>query len=266
MRTKSILIVDDEPRTRQGLKTMLEKWGAGRYRIMTADNGQDALLTLAETAIDLMITDIRMPEISGLSLAAQIKENPALHQPSIILISGYAEFDYAQQAIQLGVVNYLLKPISKDKLIEAVEQALEAGEERSRVGMMRKFVDPQLLDSNVNNANLSESVRDALTYMEEHIERTVTLREVADHVHLNASYFSVLFKEQLKMTFSEFVARTKLQKAKEMLLTTKLPISEIAERVGYQTAKYFNKVFKEYEGQSPGQYRSGLTGEPSDVQ
>lgn len=266
MRTKAILIVDDEPRTRQGLKRMLETWAAGRCQIMTADNGKNALAALEETAFDLMITDIRMPEINGLSLVARIKEGRTAHQPSVILISGYAEFEYAQQAIQLGVVNYLLKPVSKDKLIQAVEQALKAEEERSRVGIMRKFVDPHLLETNVNSANLSQPIREALGYIDEHIERTVGLREVAEHIHLNASYFSVLFKEQLQMTFSEFVARKKLQKAKEMLLTTKLPISEIALQVGYQTAKYFNKVFKEYDGRSPGQYRSELTGDTVDIQ
>lgn len=266
MRTKSILIVDDEPRTRQGLKSMLEKWGAGNCRIMTADNGHEALRMLRETPIDLMITDIRMPEISGLHLAAQIQENQLPHQPAVIFISGYAEFEYAQQAIQLGVVNYLLKPVSREKLIEATRQALDAGEERNRVGIMRKFVDPQLLETDSERASLSETIRKALDYIDEHITGTVSLREVAEHVHLNASYFSVLFKEQLHMTFSEFVARKKLQKAKEMLVTTKLPIAEIAERVGYQTAKYFNKVFKEYEGKSPGQFRAELTEDPNDIQ
>ncbi|MBO9597196.1 MAG: response regulator [Cohnella sp.] len=265
MRTKAILIVDDEPRTRQGLKSMLEKWGAGHCRIMTADNGHEALRMLRETPIDLMITDIRMPEISGLHLAAQIKENQLPHQPAVILISGYAEFEYAQQAIQLGVVNYLLKPVSREKLIEAARQALDEGEERNRVGIMRKFVDPQLLETDSDRANLSDTIRKALDYIDDHIAGTVSLREVAEHVHLNASYFSVLFKEQLHMTFSEFVARKKLQKAKEMLVTTKLPIAEIAERVGYQTAKYFNKVFKEYEGRSPGQYRTELTEDLNDT-
>lgn len=266
MRTKAILIVDDEPRTRQGLHRMLEKWCNGRYRIMTADNGRDAMRTLEETEIDLMITDIRMPEISGLHLVAHLKGRDKDRRPSVILISGYAEFDYAHQALQLGVVNYLLKPVSKDKLIEAVTQALDAEEERSRALVMRKFVDPQLLESNASGENFSEPVREAISYIEARLERTIGLREVAERVHLNASYFSVLFKEQTKLTFSEFVARSRLQKAKEMLLTTKLPIAEIAERVGYQTAKYFNKVFRDYEGRSPGQYRSELTGEPQDTQ
>ncbi|MFD0671286.1 response regulator [Cohnella sp. GCM10027633] len=266
MRPKSILIVDDEPGTRLGLKKMLERWSAGRHLIATADNGRDALRALEETPVDLMITDIRMPEIGGLQLANRVLESRAVHRPSVILVSGYAEFEYAQQAIQLGVANYLLKPVGKDKLIAAVEQALEAGEERSRVGVMRKFVDPRLLETSANEVKPSEPVRDALAYIDERIGEAIGLREAAEHAHLNASYFSVLFKEQLGMTFSEYVARRRLQKAKEMLLTTRLPIAEISERIGYRTAKYFNKVFKEYEGRSPGQYRAAMTGEPESIQ
>lgn len=266
MRPKTILIVDDEPGTRQGLKKMLERWSAGSHLILTADNGRDALLTLANTPVDLMITDIRMPEMSGLQLASRLIESGAKQYPSVILLSGYAEFEYAQQAIQLGVVDYLLKPVGKDKLITSVEQALQAGEERNKVGIMRKFVDERLLETTTSGDNLSEPVRVALAYIDEHLGEAIGLREAADYAHLNASYFSVLFKEQLGMTFSEYVARRRLQKAKEMLLTTKLPIADIAERVGYQTAKYFNKVFKEYEGRSPGQYRAEMTGEPEHIQ
>ncbi|WP_239619063.1 response regulator transcription factor [Cohnella mopanensis] len=257
MRTQTIMIVDDEPRTRQGLKRILETKESGRYQIVMADNGLAALELLDNQEFDLIITDIRMPGINGLSLVSQIADKQLPHKPVVILISGYAEFDYAQQAIQLGVVNYLLKPISKDKLIAAVEQALEAGEERNRVSVMSKIVDSRLMEEDYSA--LSKPIGDALLYVDEHMGQVFGLREVADHIQLNPSYFSVLFKEQMHMNFSEYVTRRKLQNAKEMLLRTKLPIAEIAERVGYQTTKYFHKLFKEYEGCSPGQYRSEIS-------
>lgn len=261
MRTKAILIVDDEPRTRQGLHKMLTSWCSGSHRILTADNGRDAMKLLEETDIDLLITDIRMPEVSGLHLVTHVKERGKPKRPAVILVSGYAEFDYAHQALQLGVVNYLLKPVSKAKLIDAVTQALDAEEERSRTDAMRKFVDPLLLETGAGGDNFGEPVREAIAFVEARLEQAIGLREAAERVHLNASYFSVLFKEQTKLTFSEYVARLRLQKAKALLLTTKLPIAEIAERVGYQTAKYFNKVFRDYEGQSPGQFRTELAGD-----
>ncbi|OZB96414.1 response regulator [Paenibacillus sp. XY044] len=257
VKSKTILVVDDEPRTRQGLTRMLETWGNGACSVISADNGRDALDLLQREAVDLLITDIRMPEISGLNLLQQLESRSSALEPAIILISGYAEFDYAQQAIQLGVVNYLLKPIRKDKLFDAVEKALQVQEERSRMSKIQRMVDSKLLEATGDVNTLAEPVQEALQYVSQHLDQGFGLREVADHVHLNPSYFSVLFKEQMEMTFIEYVTRLRIQKAKELLLQTKLPVAEIAERVGYQTTKYFNKVFKDYEGASPGVYRKG---------
>ncbi|RCX18683.1 helix-turn-helix protein [Fontibacillus phaseoli] len=265
LNTKTILIVDDEPRTRQGLKNMLEAWGGGRYEVKSADNGHDALDMLKSEPVHLLITDIRMPEISGLNLVKLLESALLTYKPAVILISGYAEFDYAHQAIQLGVVNYLLKPIRKDKLIDTVERALEVGEERSRISKMKRIVDRKLIQVTEEQEPVSEQVKEAIHYVENHLDQGFGLREVAEHIHLNPSYFSVLFKEQMQMTFIEYVTRLRIQKAKELLLQTRLPVAEIAERVGYQTTKYFNKVFKEYEGHSPGLYRNEIKSQAPEV-
>ncbi|TYA11374.1 response regulator [Paenibacillus faecis] len=270
-RRKVILIVDDEPRTRQGLKNMLESWSGGRYEVLTAEHAPQAMELLAKEPVVLLISDIRMPEISGLSLVERLSaaeaegEAGAAYRPAVILISGYAEFEYAQQAIQLGVVNYLLKPIRREKLIDTVERALQIGEERSRATLLARMMDRKLLEAAGELNSVAEPVKEALRYVEEHLEQGLGLRDAAQHVHLNPSYFSVLFKEQMGMTFIEYVTRLRIQKAKELLLQTKLPVGEIAERVGYQTTKYFNKVFKEYEGHSPGSYRNEVKGQAPEV-
>lgn len=270
-RRKVILIVDDEPRTRQGLKNMLESWSGGRYEVLTAEHAPQAMELLAKEPVVLLISDIRMPEISGLSLVERLSaaeaegEAGAAYRPAVILISGYAEFEYAQQAIQLGVVNYLLKPIRREKLIDTVERALQIGEERSRATLLARMMDRKLLEAAGELNSVAEPVKEALRYVEEHLDQGIGLRDAAQHVHLNPSYFSVLFKEQMGMTFIEYVTRLRIQKAKELLLQTKLPVGEIAERVGYQTTKYFNKVFKEYEGHSPGSYRNEVKGQAPEV-
>lgn len=114
MRSRMILIVDDELRSREGMKKILEVWAAGQYEILTASNGVAAMQILEEIPVELMITDIRMPEISGLALISQMREKRIQRKPSVILISGHAEFEYAQQAIHLSVVDYLLKPASRE--------------------------------------------------------------------------------------------------------------------------------------------------------
>ncbi|GAA3329867.1 hypothetical protein GCM10020331_080090 [Ectobacillus funiculus] len=117
------------------------------------------------------------------------------------------------------------------------------------------MADPKLL--NIESSQTSKSpIREALQYVNNNLSRQISLKDVAGTVHLNPSYFSVLFKEQTRLTFSEYLTRKKgCRPLKKLLLTTNLPIEEVAQETGYQTAKYFIKLFKEYEGITPSKYR-----------
>jgi len=94
-----------------------------------------------------------------------------------------------------------------------------------------------------------------MVYIDHHLKDEINQKDVAAHVHLNPSYFSVLFKEKVELTFSEYLTRRRIQRAKELVISTNLPISEIAEESGYKTPKYFIKIFKELEGMTPSTYR-----------
>lgn len=251
--TKTILIVDDEPRTRQGLKKTLDTWANGQYQIMIASNGEEAIELMKQHKVHILITDIHMPEITGLQLLKIAKDQNIF--PVIIVISAYSEFEYAQEALRLGVINYLLKPISKKALIEAVEEAVQTVEKKERAGLIEKVVDTKLVDANTQNPSNREPIREAIDYINNHLKNELSQKEVADHVHLNPSYLSVLFKEHVKLTFSEYVTRRRVQRAKELLVSTNLPINDIAEESGYKTAKYFIKIFRELEGVTPSAYR-----------
>ncbi len=252
VKTKTILIVDDEDRTRQGLKKTLEIWAEDRFEIYSGANGSEALEICRKRRVDLLISDIQMPEMSGLQLLEALRE--ISQEPVVIIISSYSEFEYAQRAIELGVKNYLLKPISKKRLIEAVEQAMKVVQSQERAGFIDKVVDKSLIEVNTEDT-ASTPIKEAMAYIQENINGQLSLRDVASHVHLNPSYFSALFKERTNLTFSEYVTRKKLQNAKKMLLTTNLSIEEVAEKVGYQTGKYFIKLFKDYEGTTPSKFR-----------
>ena len=110
---KTILIVEDEPRTRNGLKKTLESWANGRDRILATDSAGGALELIDGEQVDLIVTDIRMPEMDGLALLKEVRERGQC--VTAIILSGYSESDYAQEAIRLGVVNYLVKPVHKTK-------------------------------------------------------------------------------------------------------------------------------------------------------
>ncbi len=118
----SILIVDDEYRDRESMANIIRRqsWSVKTYE---AEYGQDALDILKHTPIDIMLTDIRMPDMLGTELAGIAAElQPGI---KIILISAYKDFDYAKQGIRFGAVNYLLKPYLLEDFITAVDEAVK---------------------------------------------------------------------------------------------------------------------------------------------
>ncbi len=260
---KTLLIVDDEPRTRLGIQKTLTAWSAGRHRIETAASGVEALEWLKANTAHIIITDVRMPEVDGLQMLEMLAGRGPL--PVIIVISGYAEFDYARKALQLGAFDYILKPLDKDILAVTVQRAFELDDGRDRIDAMEKLVDAKLLEVGRGEARYGTPIKDAIGYIDAHLEEPISMKQVAELTHLNASYFSVLFKEQTGVTFSDYLTRLRLQRAKELLVATRMPISEIAEKVGYGTAKYFIKVFKDNEGTSPRQYRSQVLDADSSI-
>ncbi|OQP06143.1 DNA-binding response regulator [Geobacillus sp. 46C-IIa] len=248
---QTILIVDDEPRTREGLRKTVDMWAVGKYEVISAANADEAIEIAKRKPIHLLITDIRMPEMTGLELIKQLRLLGS--RPVTIIISAYSEFAYAQEAITLGVVNYLLKPIDRDELLRAAEEAIEVWKERQKTETAKKIIDQHVFEA--EEGIRSPLIRQAIQFVGEHLHQPFSLREVSEFLHVNASYLSALFKEETNLTFSEYVTRSRLQKAKSLLLTTNLTVAEVAEQVGYQTVKYFVKLFKEFEGITPSQFR-----------
>ncbi|ULO07187.1 response regulator [Paenibacillus sp. 19GGS1-52] len=112
-----LLIIDDEKNIRNGLKTMIEREYPDQYVIETAGNGAEALELYRKERADIMITDIRMPVMDGITLLAQISaETGAGKGPAVVILSGYDDFEYAKSAIRYRVKEYLLKPIRRDEL------------------------------------------------------------------------------------------------------------------------------------------------------
>lgn len=117
-----LLLVDDEKPIREKLKNNID-WRQEGYQIFSAVNGEEALKIIENEDIDILVTDIQMPKLSGINLIEKCRKiNSKL---KIIVISGYAEFEYAQKSIRFGVNEYLLKPFRSQRLLEVVNKARE---------------------------------------------------------------------------------------------------------------------------------------------
>ncbi len=128
----SVIIVDDELFVRKGLQGMIDWEKAGFQVIGEADNGEDALELITVKKPDLVVTDIRMPVMDGLDLIQAAAE--AGMATEFIIISGYNDFRYAQQAMRFGVVDYVLKPVDQDDFLQALAKLREhlAGKKKAQ--------------------------------------------------------------------------------------------------------------------------------------
>jgi two-component system response regulator YesN len=133
-----LLIIDDEKNIRLGLKAMIEREFPGAFDMSFAGNGADALKQIQAECFDMMITDIRMPELDGIELIKRLQQEE--NKPEIVILSGYDDFHYAQEAIRCNVKEYLLKPIVREELFQAlVRMELELIRKRKLSQRMSAF-------------------------------------------------------------------------------------------------------------------------------
>ena len=237
----SVYIADDEMWVIVGLKKRIEKTGLPFQVVGEANNGVMALEEIEKKKPDILFTDIRMPGYNGLELLELLRKKEL--DTKVVLISGYAEFEYAQSAIRNGAYDYLLKPIDQDKLQTVLERILGDGSTES--GNVQELVAPS-------------TIRKIMDEIKEHYTENITLTGLAEKYSISVSYLSELLKEHLQLSFSEYISSKRNQKAKELLADDSLSIEQIAEQTGYNDYFYFTKVFKKNTGISPSKYRKNL--------
>lgn len=185
----SVYIADDEMWVIVGLKKRIEKTGLPFQVIGEANNGVMALEEIEKKKPDILFTDIRMPGYSGLELLELLRKKEL--QTKVILISGYAEFEYAQSAIRNGAYDYLLKPIDQEKLQIVLERILGDG-----AGILE----------NEQELVAPSTIRKIMDEIKEHYTENITLTGHAEKYAISVSYLSELLKEHLQLSFSEYIS------------------------------------------------------------
>ena len=246
-----VLLVEDEKVIRQGLRELIGK-STGHFEVTgEAANGVEALEYLKCELPDLLITDIRMREMDGLTMVARVREiYPSL---PVVIISGYGEFEYAKKAIAYGVCNYMLKPIERLELVATLDK-IKLALDRER-GISAAPAAGGATEEAHTGGDARKLIRDVKEFVKLHIDGDLRLQTVAGKVHLNATYLSQLFKAETGVNYSEYVSDARMERAKWLLAHTRLKIYGVARLSGHQSPKHFMLVFKQQTGWTAGEYR-----------
>lgn len=248
-----VLIIDDEPLQRQGIMRLTPWEDFDAEVVGAAGSGMEGILLARKYRPDVLIVDIKMPGLSGLDVITRLREEL---DAEYIILSGYSEFEYAQQAISLGVCAYLLKPLDDEELTSAVRLAAEHIAERRF--HLRERGGAAEMDRVHLDLPEEEPVRGyllhAVRHMEEHMAEPLTVREVADELGLSVSYLHKLFA-RCGTSFSAYLTDCRLRRAGQLLRESDEKIYAVAAACGYQDTRYFSKIFQKHMGVKPTEYR-----------
>jgi YesN/AraC family two-component response regulator len=241
----SVMLVDDEYLIRNLIRMKLDWESHGMEITAEAGGGAEALALLERERPDIIFTDISMPDMNGLEFSRMAKEKyPDI---KIVIISGHDDFEYARKGIQLGVVDYLLKPIKADEL-KAVAEKLSAmiKEDRNNSGAgLRSMAEKS--DSIVSRAK---------AYISEHMaEEELRLSAVAASLFISAGHLGRLLKKETGRSFVEYLTDVRINRAAELLRSTSLKSYEVGSRVGIRDPHYFSILFKKATGMSVNEFR-----------
>ncbi len=252
----SIMIVDDEKLIRRGIISLVDFSSLNINTIYEAKNGEEAVEIYREKQPDFILMDINMPKKDGLSTSREIK---SINNEAIIaIITGYDYFQYAQTAIKIGVEDYILKPVDKQDILNAVHKMIMRKEDTNVVKEVQKIKDTQ----SENSTNVHKNIKD---YIEEHIfDKSLSLTTVAEYAGFNKTYLSGIIKQIYGMTFQNYLTKRRMEKAKLLILTTDMKNYQISEAIGYDDVNYFSTKFKREFHLSPKQYKKKVINKDED--
>lgn len=245
-----VVLIDDEKIIVDGL-TRVIKWADYNCEVVGAayDAAGGAAL-IRRLKPHIVFTDIKMPDQDGLTMLAGLKSEFPVMQ--IAVLTGYRDFNYAQEAIKLGVTRFLLKPSKMDELHEALSAMKERLDKLPPDAAAGE--DEPCLDRHAG----SFIVNQATAYIEEHYAQKLTLQEVADKCYVSQWHLSKLINKYTGNTFYELLNNVRIEKAKALLNDPKLKIGDIVDMVGYSDAAHFSRVFKRIVGISANEYRNSM--------
>lgn len=246
-----VMICDDEVFIRNILTLNFDWEKYGLKVESVAVNGIEGFKSFCVNPVDIIITDIRMPLMSGIEMSRKIRELDK--RVEIIFLSSYDEFEYARSAIEIGVCDFVLKPIRDSELEKAVKRAVAKLCEKDGTAPAAAAEEPR--DEGTQNQIINE----VNSYIERNINKRLTIKEVAEVFHYTPNYLGHIYREAMGMHLGDYVIKRKMETAAKLLRVPHNQIGDVAASLGYEHMTQFIRHFKSYWGVTPNMYRNNRT-------
>lgn len=250
----NVHIVDDESTIRHGLTKYIEDSRLPFQVVGSARHAAEELELMEQSVPHVLFIDINMPDMNGLDLLRLVKGR--YHQVVAVMVSGYDQFDYARQALQLNVFDYMLKPVPKSdlkRLLQKLDQHLCSihGNEGVSVEVASERKIDRIPDGSVMINRITEYIDN------QYYDPDLTVTRVAALFHMNQTYLSKRMKQELGASFLDYLTEVRISKAKELLDQSmhNIKIGDLAVKVGYTNQYYFSRLFKSRVGLCPLEYK-----------
>lgn len=237
---RKLIVIEDEEKIRIGLAEMIPWEEIGFSVVASFEGGSKAKEWLMSHSVDVVITDIMMPDGSGIDVAEYLHDQKRMEV--VIFYTAYKDFQYAQLGIRYGIHYYITKDMGYRELIDFLKD-------------VKKDLDTTYHSVTLDKGNETQNTIGILMQYLEKDYRTTTLTKAAIVVDMNPSYLSTFIKDQLHTNFKTILAKIRMRKTIELLSDPLMKISDIYKLVGYTDRRSFIKNFKKEYKMTPGEYR-----------
>lgn len=252
-----ILVIDDDVGVCEAITAALNR----RCEVSCVHTGSAGIDAICSGPFDLVFLDYALPDFRGTDLLKLIKRFfPSM---TVVLITGQGSEDVAIEALQGGARDYLRKPINLGELLARVDSlfAIRRGGQERR---SNEYV--QLLEGALPGApeepSRARSIARAVRYIRSNLKTPLSLEAVARVAGMSKFHFCRRFKAVMGCPFREFLARTRVARAKELLRDREYKVEDVAREVGFRDPAHFSRVFREVEHLLPSEYRRLLVASP----
>ena len=235
-----VLMVDDEPLVRHGVAAGMDWASLGCEVVGEAQSGEEGLALARRLKPDLIITDIRMPKMDGITMMNMLREEGCAAR--CIVLTAHSDFEYARGALLFGADDYLLKPFRDQELTHAGARVCRKMESAPAANTPAVKKEPEA----------TGYVRQAMDYIAGHYaDENISIATIAEHLCVSEGHLSHVFKKQTGMTVTNYLTKTRIDAAMALLQTGRVKVYEAAAAVGYKDVTYFSATFKKLTGLSP---------------